>query len=275
MTEKEIAQARLALTKARKAGDATDALLSANAVITISALDERHLFVIADRSNSVEDMWEYRDYKAERNKLLNEIEKTKRAVNTQIEKNARARQALNFEKLINEKMPQLNEFLAQWKERVLPLLQKKMLMLIERLDEENQRYLDATQVKRSASQREEHTAIIKGINRDGGALLGSVRQLPKDHQDGFHLREAINSYLNDYIKQQKQMFVPKVLSITGDVEEARFNIDQNINGWVRGANGKASVKTIGAGGYNVQAYHLRWLFNKLKQDVQKNDCAGP
>ncbi len=40
--------------------------------------------------------------------------------------------------------------------------------------------------------------------------------------------------------------------------------DGELNGYISGTRGKASVHTIGAGGYNVQCFHFRVLVKKLK-----------
>lgn len=58
----------------------------------------------------------------------------------------------------------------------------------------------------------------------------------------------------------------RVKKITGEVTDWG-NIHYNggvLNGWVYGINGKAKVRTIGAGGHTVQRYHLRVLVDEMK-----------
>lgn len=56
----------------------------------------------------------------------------------------------------------------------------------------------------------------------------------------------------------------RVKDITGDIIDAsdiRWG-GKALNGWIKGKNGNARVETIGAGGYNIQRFHLRVLVHK-------------
>jgi hypothetical protein len=58
----------------------------------------------------------------------------------------------------------------------------------------------------------------------------------------------------------------RVKAITGNVTDwANIHYGgKALNGWIAGEQGKAKVETIGAGGYNIQRYHLRVLVHEIK-----------
>lgn len=58
----------------------------------------------------------------------------------------------------------------------------------------------------------------------------------------------------------------RVKEITGEVTDWRgiYFSGKALNGTVIGKSGTAVVETIGAGGYNIQRYHLRVLVHKMK-----------
>lgn len=57
----------------------------------------------------------------------------------------------------------------------------------------------------------------------------------------------------------------RVKDITGEVTDCSYLNwgGKCLDGFVVGKNGKAKVETIGAGGYNIQRYHLRVLVHKM------------
>lgn len=57
----------------------------------------------------------------------------------------------------------------------------------------------------------------------------------------------------------------RVKEITGEVTDCRYLHwgGKCLDGYVVGKAGKAKVETIGAGGYNIQRYHLRVLVHKV------------
>lgn len=61
--------------------------------------------------------------------------------------------------------------------------------------------------------------------------------------------------------------INRVVRITGPITDAsglRIGAKGDINGIVIGQDGKADVKTIGAGGWNVMVFHYRTLIRALK-----------
>lgn len=57
----------------------------------------------------------------------------------------------------------------------------------------------------------------------------------------------------------------RVKEITGEITDCSYIRwgGKCLDGYIIGKNGKASVETIGAGGYNIQRWHLRTLVHKI------------
>lgn len=78
-------------------------------------------------------------------------------------------------------------------------------------------------------------------------------------------------WLEKTIEEDKQARIHKLVTsvreITGDITDAsalRIGANGDLNGFVIGNNGVADVKTVGAGGYNIQVYHFRTLIHPIK-----------
>jgi len=66
--------------------------------------------------------------------------------------------------------------------------------------------------------------------------------------------------------------INRTIEITGQITDCSYlYLDQDnsgytiINGLVIGKNGKARVESIGAGGYNIQRYHIRVLVKEVRE----------
>ena len=78
-------------------------------------------------------------------------------------------------------------------------------------------------------------------------------------------------YLENDIKKdvdaKRQIFMTRIKDKTGEIYSTMLRIGMNgeINGIVRGEKGVVTVKTIGAGGWNIQKFHFRVLVKEYKQ----------
>ena len=111
-------------------------------------------------------------------------------------------------------------------------------------------------------QRREFRYVSKVKVRDGewehlaeyshGTYDEAAAKLRKDLE-----QEAARKY--DFI-------IERTVAITGEITDASaltVGAKGDLNGYIEGKDGKASIKTIGAGGYNIQCYHFRTLIHKM------------
>ena len=79
--------------------------------------------------------------------------------------------------------------------------------------------------------------------------------------------EKLNKILRDEKQRKYEDLVNRVTAIVGEITNVTNlkigNQQGELNGFVEGTQGKCSVQTIGAGGYNIQCFHYRVLIHKI------------
>ena len=116
----------------------------------------------------------------------------------------------------------------------------------------------------------------QGVNRWGKTVTTTVKV--KDGEWEF-IRPYINrggyddavrylkKELDEEAKRKYDYLIERVNAICGTIVDAsNLVVSENgeLNGIIEGNRGTASVKTIGAGGYNIQCFHFRLLVHKVK-----------
>ena len=119
---------------------------------------------------------------------------------------------------------------------------------------------------------------VEDFLRDRGLDYYQVQKKIKSNSDGVINRmyeigdEAERAaWLDAAMEQEKR---EKLLELTGrimkvvgritDVSYLSIGKKGDINGYIEGTEGKATIETIGAGGYNIQCYHFRTLIHEYK-----------
>lgn len=78
---------------------------------------------------------------------------------------------------------------------------------------------------------------------------------------------ALKSGLDKEANAKYDDIIERTNHIVGQITDASYLTiggKGDLNGYIIGTKGKASVKTIGAGGYNIQCYHFRTLIKPMK-----------
>ena len=86
-----------------------------------------------------------------------------------------------------------------------------------------------------------------------------------DHEKPYE--EYMRHFIAEEKKRKYDFLLDKVCSIVGTITDAsnlRVGAKGDLNGYIVGTDGKASVQTIGAGGWNIQVFHYRTLIKRMK-----------
>lgn len=79
--------------------------------------------------------------------------------------------------------------------------------------------------------------------------------------------EKLAKSLEQEAKDKYDTIIDKTCKIVGTITDASnlsVGSKGDLNGYIIGTDGTASVKTIGAGGYNIQCFHYRTLIHEMK-----------
>lgn len=78
---------------------------------------------------------------------------------------------------------------------------------------------------------------------------------------------ALTTHLETEANNKYDYLIERVCKIVGTITDASnlcISDSGELNGVIQGSTGKASVSTIGAGGYNIQIFHYRTLIHEIK-----------
>lgn len=177
--------------------------------------------------------------------------------------------SLEEQKSNSRNIPAITEFLEKWYERS-----------VEYFLEEHKLYLEALKVYRDKMgeyadwhnngswrlPKEERQAVEKE-RRDYEKQFKSdwshVTQF--DHGD-LDWEATMKKDLKQEMIRKYDFIVERTCQIVGTITDATnldIGLSGELNGYIIGTEGKASVNTIGAGGYNIQCFHFRTLINRF------------
>jgi hypothetical protein len=168
------------------------------------------------------------------------------------------------EKKALRNIPVLMEFLNRW--------ERGMVRYFER---EYEKYIKAKRIfdveysefKAHEKDYKDEWAWAKEANKkyhDFNRLWEHVLRYGKDHT-------SFNQKMRRDVLTEKDrkydFIVARTMDVVGQIKDAsnlRIGTKGDLNGFIKGTQGTASVNTIGAGGWNIQCYHFRTLIHKIK-----------
>lgn len=173
-------------------------------------------------------------------------------------------------------VPAVEEFLENWRAEAEVWLREQVVALKNMVDEIaetrksiRKKYLPNEYKFRKEIEAEEKEAGVdyKSANRRLAQNFTSDVHDMYNHR-GLEFEARLQKNLASEVRRKRIDLFKRCSAEVGVITDAsRLYVgdDLNLNGVVIGEKGKASVRTIGAGGYNIQCFHYRVLVNRIRE----------
>lgn len=188
------------------------------------------------------------------------------------------------EKAASRNIPVIIEFLDQWKERVESYyLDQSFPEYVEelkeyyRLDHEYTDWYNSSGFRTRRNNPEEYKrktdehGKIRDEFRSKWNFITPYVERNGSNPDGSGRYEFNTDKLRKELDQEANakydFIVDRTNAIVGTITDAsdlRIGAKGDLNGLIYGTKGTAKVKTVGAGGYNIQCFHFRTLITPVR-----------
>ena len=195
------------------------------------------------------------------------------------------------EKAASRNVPAILQFLELWKKHCFEWYEKAIKAAFElrarlrEIDQDMQRAgwgtpeykdLEASYKELHETYRnklygffEEQEVIMYGRPRkkqvkvSDGEWEYALHYIRSSYEEGV---ERLRKDLDEEANRKYDFIIERTNAITGKITDAsalKVGASGDLNGFIVGEKGTAKVKTIGAGGYNIQCFHFRTLIHQM------------
>lgn len=180
-------------------------------------------------------------------------------------------------------VPAITEFLDKWEVRMNEYYQNEYEKYLNDKDDENNPRNKAYADYRYFYENAYHLypeMSYKEMNQKTKELYKVYEKLSKEFRSRYaHIIEVLGKVdkshsftsvaakiINNEKNAKYDDLIERICAVVGEISDAtHLHIGEkgDINGIIIGNKGKASIETIGAGGYNIQCFHFRTLIHKI------------
>jgi hypothetical protein len=169
----------------------------------------------------------------------------------------------------------IETFLEQWKQKVIEAYKTEYRNLIiyeeDRIEKRKvfkdwvyQQYMNSNITREDIKNKEQEWDSL--VEEDKKVMRTYSQLTIKLLGYGLDWKNKLEEWIEQDKVSKRRLLIARVYEVAGEILDAKgLHIGANgeINGFVVGTKGKASVETISAGGYNIQCYHYRVLVKEL------------
>lgn len=166
----------------------------------------------------------------------------------------------------NREVPAIRQYLEFWKQKEIEFYEKLFNYYLQKKDEaaenEHKAYEFDTYSKEHRDYMNKVRHFWNKVAPVQSFIEGGYNGIPETLN-----HERVKKSVEWDANAKYDHLIEQVEEITGEITDAgqlEIGDKGEINGYIIGKDGNASVQTIGAGGYNIQRFHFRTLVHEYK-----------